>query len=188
MQEQRLLNHESVMMFNSTIDKRYNGIVDVFNVEDLEGIENFSGWFAKSITISIMEDDYIALKELCNAFVKLYSDLDYCNNIEFNKNFYLGYCYAYYNIASKLLNEHDNNTSVKSIIYNVPYIKSIIKILKKHGYLKGDEIASHLNLSLNKLETIVNDPDVRLANIINMQTIDDKTIYSLTQRGKQITF
>ncbi|NLK76050.1 MAG: hypothetical protein GX288_12315 [Clostridiales bacterium] len=165
----------------------FNEAISSFIANNMEGIRRFSGWFAKLITVNIMNEDNTALKELCKYSVDMRSDIEFTEPIKYNKDFYLGYCVAYENIARRLLDEDINLEKIDLIVNGNPSLRldKIIYFLGHKGYAKQNEIATYLEISPSHLWNILNNSNVKEIDIFTVQKIGKYTIYGLNQRGKQ---
>lgn len=160
--------------------------VSDFLNSNLEGIRRYAGWFAKSITLGIIKEDKQELEDLCASAQELRADINYADPINKNKEYFLGYCAAYENIAGKFIDYASDQDSIKLVIETLPNLRmsKIINYLGNKGLAQQNEIAAHLNIKPSHLSNILNNPSVKQINILNVRKVGKHAIYSLNKKGK----
>ncbi len=167
------------------MNQMFKKAIQAFTKGDLNNIKNFAGWFAKKITQNIMDENRDDLTELVRESSYLRSDIEFSEPIKMTKEFYLGYCYAYENIARRLLEESDTMEEVDMALIANPRIKDIIYYLGNKGSAYQNEIAEFLGISASNLCNVLNTSHVKALNIFNVRKIGKHVVYRLNNRGKQ---
>ena len=169
------------------MQETFSKAVEAFITNNIDGIKKFAGWFAKSITINLMNDNKEQLHKLCKDATYMRSDIEFTEPIKMTKDYYLGYCSAYENVARKLLEEEDGQENIELVINQLPNLRmqKIINFLGKQGYAQQNKLANYLEISPSHLWNILNNNSVKELDIFSVRKIGKHAIYGLNKKGKQ---
>jgi len=156
-----------------------------FQNNELTKIREFSLWFAKSVTKNILRDDKKQLEELCDESCSMRDDIEFEQEVERNKEFYFGYCYAYENIARKIFREKAIDSRVEEAVFSEDRLRQIIRFLGKNNYARQNQIAEHLGITSNNLCNFFNRPSIKILGIFSTSKIGRNVVYSLNRAGKE---
>lgn len=164
---------------------RFSETVNHFLEENISLLGKFSKWFAKHITLSIMNKDYNQLEILCKDANDMRDEVEFESRIEKTKEFFYGYNFAYENVARKLLQEFKKNEEIDRIIINNSRLKEIIWYLGENEYAKQSEIAKYLKISASSLWNYLNKQEIKSLNLFTVDRIGKSAIYSLSLRSEE---
>jgi hypothetical protein len=161
-------------------------IREAYDSENIENISLYSKYFAKIITLDIMEKNYDDLKELYVESAKLRQSLDRGDRgLKRDKNYYMGYIYAYENIARRLGKEANDNIKIEQVIAEDSKAIKIIKFLDKKSFASHQEIATYLDISISNLSNFFKKKSIIESNVFGSNKIGTTKFYYLTSRGKE---
>lgn len=164
---------------------RFKEAVESYANGNLSEIKDFSKWFAKMVTVNIMERDFTKLQELCKYAVLFRDEVEFTDNINKGKEYFFGYFFAYENMARKLSEDFQSDQKIAILLSTYEYLKKIVIYLGRNTFAQHGELASCLGISASHLSNIFKKPQIEEANIFTSQKVGRNVIYSLTPRGKQ---
>lgn len=164
---------------------RFKEAVESYANGNLEEIKDFSKWFAKTVTLNIMERDFTKLQELCKDAVLFRDEVEFAGRINKDKEYYFGYLFAYENIARKLSEDFQGDKKIAILLSTYEYLRKIVIYLGQNTFAQHGEIASYLGISPSHLSNIFKKHRIEEAKIITSEKVGRNVIYSLTPRGKQ---
>jgi len=169
------------------MQESFKNVIEAFVTHNLDEIRKFAGWFAKSITLNIMNDNKDELQKLCKEAAYMRSDIEFIEPIKMTKDYYLGYCSAYENVGRKLSEEIDNQENIELVVHSLPKfrLQKIINFLGKQGYVQQNELAKYLEITPSHLWNILNNPSIKELNLFSVRKIGKYAIYGLNKTGKQ---
>jgi hypothetical protein len=169
------------------MQETFKNAVEAFITNNLDGIRKFAGWFAKAITLNLMKGNKEELQRLYKDAAFMRSDIEFTETIKMTKDYYLGYCSAYENVARKLLEEENNQENIEIVAGQLPKLRlqKIINFLGNQRYAQQNEVASHLDITPSHLCNILNNPSVKELEIFSIRKIGKHAIYGLNKKGKQ---
>lgn len=145
---------------------------------------NFCLWFAKKITLSIINKKYDETDNLCHLSALLREEVEYEKSVNRSLEFYFGYMFAYENIARRLSEEKKLREAFKKNIKDDENFLNVLKYIDKNNFVNMKDIAKDLNIDYDKLFKYLNQLEIKDLNIISINGIGRTCFCSLTTRGR----
>ncbi|WP_066872170.1 hypothetical protein [Clostridium mediterraneense] len=151
----------------------------------LKEISKLSKKFAKMITINLMEKNFEDLKELCFYSADAREDIEIECNVKKDANYYLGYIYAYENIARRLMRSEESNLKIEQILAQDARAIKIMAYLNSVKFASHKEIAEHIEMSTTNLSNFFKKELIVESKIFESNKIGRTKYYYLTSLGKE---
>lgn len=164
-----------------------NKIKESFSLDGLDGLKEISKYskqFARIITTNIIDKNFDLLKQLSIELAELRVHLEIENKLERDKNYYLGYIYAYENMARKLIKEENMVLNIEKVLSENPRVITIIKYLNNKKFSSHKELADELKISESSLSNFFKNDTIIKSDIIGFNKIGKSKYYYLTNKGE----
>lgn len=154
-----------------------------FKDNNMEDMKRSVGWLAKLITITLMNEDYDDLKDICKYSTLSKSEVEFIKPTELTEDYLKGYWYAYENIARRFIDEHNLQENYDVSIKENNQLENIINYLYCVDGCSSEQLSEHLQIKKENLERFINDK--KDLQIFSITEFPKHTLYKLNKRGRE---
>lgn len=163
----------------------FKNFIKAFLNSEINAIREMTSKFAHLVTTAIMREEISNVKKLCDNSVLMREEIEFTKPIKRTEEFYLGYWYAYENIARRLSEKQTSDNRIEIALSGNAKLRKIVSYLATNPYANHKEIADFLDVSPSQLTTFFKkDNYFENLKILSVDKVGRNLVYTLTEKGK----